>query len=266
MADEPKAENKGKANPNIDSSISYNDAFFAHQILETMLLKEVPKVPGYQMAFHYVPKRVVGGDYCDFIPIDDNRLAIIVADVSGHGISGAIVAVGIRTLIHREIKRVATPRLLVALVNKMLYEDTPKGLFCTMMFMILDQKERTLTYLNAGHQPLIVKRYGAPELTLYAHESVPLGVDTSGRFQAMLVENSIKLGKGDLVMGFTDGVTEAENPGGESFEPTFHKLINQHADQPLKDLHQLIFETLQRHTQKTKQEDDITMVSLRVNP
>jgi sigma-B regulation protein RsbU (phosphoserine phosphatase) len=258
------AEEK-RSNPNIDSSISYNDAFFAQQILETMLLKEVPKVPGYQFAFHYVPKRIVGGDYCDFVSIDENQTAIIVADVSGHGVSGAIVAVGIRTLIHREIRRVQTPRLLLALVNKFLYEDTPKGLYCTMTYMVLQQKERRLTYVSAGHQPLIVKRYGNPKLEFHDVKSVPLGVDTSGKFQSTLTENVIQLGVGDVVMGYTDGVTEARNPAGEDFTDTFHQLIRQHSEVPLKELHSTIFETLQRHTQSVKQEDDVTMVSLRVN-
>jgi sigma-B regulation protein RsbU (phosphoserine phosphatase) len=109
-----------------------------------------------------------------------------------------------------------------------------------------------------------LRRPGAGEVALFRHESIPVGVNTGAIFQSRLVENRIPLGAGDLVMLYTDGVTDAANSQDQEFEPTFHKLVLQHGDRPLKELHQVIMDTLRLHTQKPKQDDDITLISVRV--
>lgn len=236
----------------------------AKQIQQALLPKQPPDIPGYKMGYYYAPKRSVGGDYCDFIELDKKHLAIVVADVSGHGVSGALVAAQLRTFIRAEAERQTPPREVVLRLNKMLHETMPRNVYTTMLYMLLETRKQRLTYINAGHPPLVLKRAGASRLELLAHQSLPVGVDSGDRFKAKLAEARIPLAPGDMVVAYTDGISEAQNQYNEQFRDQFYKLLLETSNRPWQEMAWFIMGALHSWTKKETQDDDITLVSLRV--
>jgi serine phosphatase RsbU (regulator of sigma subunit) len=257
-------EGRSKAETRMDSG--FFDMQSAKKIQEALLPKQPPEIPGYKMGYYYAPRKSVGGDYCDFINIDKKHLGIVVADVSGHGVSGALVAAQMRTFIRNELERRISPRDLMVKLNKMMHESTPPNVFATMIYMMLEIKKRRVTYVNAGHPPLALKRAKANTVELFEHQSVPVGVDKGDRFKAKLAEKRVSLGPGDLLVAYTDGITEATNAYGEEFAPNFYKLLLEHAPRQWQEMTWFIMGALHAYTKKEKHDDDITLVSVRVTP
>jgi len=255
-------EHRPKEETRMDSG--FFDMQTAKRIQQALLPKQPPEIPGYKMGYYYAPKKSVGGDYCDFIELDKKHLAIAVADVSGHGVSGALVAAQLRTFIRAEAERFTAPKDVVIRLNKMLYETMPRNVFTTMIYMLLEIRKQRVTYINAGHPPLVIKRAKSNQMEYFSHQSLPIGVDGGDRFKAKLAEARVSLGVGDMLVAYTDGITEAKNPYNEDFKDSFYKLLAETSNRPWQEMAWFIMGALHSWTKKETQDDDITLVSLRV--
>jgi serine phosphatase RsbU (regulator of sigma subunit) len=186
----------------------------AREIQASFLPKRAPDVPGFELAGATQPHDEVGGDYYDFIRVSDARLGIAIADVSGKGIPAALIMAGFRMSLLAEIRNEFTMRAVMRKVNSLLHESIERDKFVTMFYGVLDFKYRVLSFSNAGHNPpLLLRADGGVEHLLEG--GVALGMLPDARYE----ERPLAIQPGDVLLLYTDGVSEAESPAGEQFGP-----------------------------------------------
>lgn len=184
----------------------------ARQIQTSFLPKADPQVPGYEIAGLNLPYSEVGGDYFDFIPVLENQLGIAISDVSGKGIPAALLMAAYRASLLAEIRNQFTLRTVVAKVNGLLTESTESGKFVTAFYGVLDTKNSVFTFVNAGHNPPILRRSDGT-IDPLLEGGLALGILPDSRYE----ERPVSLRPGDILLLYTDGVSEAADPDGDQF-------------------------------------------------
>jgi sigma-B regulation protein RsbU (phosphoserine phosphatase) len=184
----------------------------AREIQQALLPKEIAQVPGFEVVAAWEPARLVGGDYYDVIRLSETKLGICIADVVGKGVSAALLMANVQATVRAYASEQAAPPWLCRRVNQILCSNLADDKFVTLFYGILDAEDRTLRYTTAGHlPPLLVRRDGSHEAL--REGGAVLGVFPDWNFQ----EGLMQLGPGDLVVLFTDGITEAMRADGEEF-------------------------------------------------
>jgi serine phosphatase RsbU (regulator of sigma subunit)/predicted ATPase/Tfp pilus assembly protein PilF len=236
------------------------DLLVARRIQHSLLPKEVPAFPGWQIATHYQPAREVGGDFYDFFPFADGRLGLAIGDVSGKGIPAALVMATTHSILHAVAKAAASPGAVLGQTNNTLHPDIPPGLFVTCFYVIIDPQTGLLRYANAGHD--LPYRYAPGNVAELEARGMPLGLLPDMEYE----EQETLLQPGEGVILYSDGLVEAHNPVREMFGfPRLKRLLSEHSTNA--DLIQLLLEHLQTFTGPTwTQEDDITLVTFQRAP
>ncbi len=230
----------------------------ARLIQQTLLPKVVPQLEGWSIAAHYQPAREVGGDFYDFMELEDGRLGIVVGDVTDKGVPAALVMATTRTILRSAAQRFDSPGEVLQRANDVLYPDIPPNMFVTCLYAILDPESGVLRYANAGHD-LPYRRYeeGAQELRA---RGMPLGLMPGMAYE----EKEVLLDHGDSVLFYSDGLVEAHNPEREMFGfPHLQALIGDHGANSEGTLVEFLLNELAKFTgEGWEQEDDITLVTL----
>ncbi|CAN5139323.1 hypothetical protein BH18ACT10_BH18ACT10_12460 [soil metagenome] len=228
----------------------------ARLIQQTLLPKSLPETPGYELAAHYQPAREVGGDFYDFVELDDGRLGLVVGDVTDKGVPAALVMATTRTMLRAAAGRFVSPGEVLERVNDVLYPDIPPNMFVTCLYAILDQETGRLHYANAGHDlPYVKHEDGAKELRA---RGMPLGLMPGMAYE----EKEIFLMPGDSVLFYSDGLVEAHDPTRDMFGfPRLQGFVGAHPGGAT--LVDFLLSELGRFTGADwEQEDDITLVTL----
>jgi len=243
-----------------------HDLAIASEIQSNLVPKRMLKIPGYDISAYYRPSKEVGGDYYDFIQIDENSEGIIVADVSGKGVPGSLVMTMARAFIRMEAERSrnTSPADTLVRANRMLAQDIKKGMFVTALYCILDKRTNEIRVASAGHNPMVVWRAGSGKIELVNPNGIALGFDKGPVFERTIKEEKFALGHGDRIVAYTDGVVEAMNAQSQEFgDDRFRKLIQQLAIRDSNQMLNLLVKTLDEHKGSAPQSDDITIVTLR---
>lgn len=237
----------------------------ARKIQMSLLPKDAVEIPGLTVAAMCLPATEVGGDYYDFIRLGDERVALLIADVSGKGTSAALYMAELKGLVLSLSRIHDSPRRLLVEANTILSATLDSRSFITMSYAVVDMGKRTMTYARAGHSPILqVSRSGGGTRAL-APQGLGLALDRGDRFEQILGEESVALQSGDLFLFFTDGLSEAMNSQSALFgEPRLRELLELHSELPLEDLRERIVDTIVAFTEGEDQHDDMTMVLLRV--
>lgn len=186
----------------------------AKQIQISLLPSSPPALKGVQLASRYIPATHVGGDYYDFFQRDQDTIDIIIADVSGHSMGAALIMVETRSVLRAQVHSTNSTGDILDMLNELLYEDLSSAeLFITMFYIKYDAKNRLLTYSSAGHNRPLLYRAGMPTCSELDAEGLILGVKRAVVFE----EKQMQLQPGDLLLMYTDGVTEAQNLAGELY-------------------------------------------------
>jgi sigma-B regulation protein RsbU (phosphoserine phosphatase) len=186
----------------------------AKRISESLLAVSVPEVAGYEFGVHAEPARLVGGDYIDLYPVDEGLL-FALGDASGKSLAAAMTALMLRYLIRGLVTAQGTGDLaqLLAHANAVVSEDLTDGAFITFILGVIDRTRGTLRIVNAGHEPpLLLRATDERVVTIDAH-GIVLGIDRTSTYR----EVACDLAPGDLVVIYTDGLTEATNERGELY-------------------------------------------------
>jgi phosphoserine phosphatase RsbU/P len=196
----------------------------AKAIQEKLLPREIPQMPGYQIASAWQSARLVGGDYFDILPLDEKTLGICIADVAGKGMPAALLMSNLQAAVRGLSSPSLPSNLLCSRLNSIVYRNTESDRFITFFYAHLDGPARRLVYANAGHNPPFVVRASG------SHERLREGGAVLGVFDSQNYEQgSAQLARGDRVILFTDGVTEACGPLGEEFgEARLLRLLEDH--------------------------------------
>jgi len=231
----------------------------ARLIQNNLLPQKYPDVKGIQFWARNIPVAGISGDFYDFIELGKEQIGIVLGDICGKGIPAALFMA----------KTISDFKLVASLhkkagktmdaINNILAESATLGLFVTLIYLLIDSKNRTLTYVNAGHPAPLIKRLGKVKL-LEGEKGLPLGVSSDFSFK----ENKIKLRKGDLLFTYTDGLSEAKGKNGKRFSS--EKILNLVKDGP-NDAAGLGKEVLQKikfFSQGEPASDDLTLVAIKV--
>ncbi|MBI2920557.1 MAG: SpoIIE family protein phosphatase [Planctomycetes bacterium] len=239
----------------------------ATEIQSNLLPHRIPKIAGYELGAYYRPSKEVGGDYYDFIQIDQNHLGIIVADVSGKGIPGSMVMTMARSLIRMEAERNLSTADTLVKTNRILARDIRRGMFVTCLYALLDVRSRTLLVSSAGHNPMVVFRKATGKYELVNPNGIALGFDKGPIFERTIKEQQIQLGLGDRICLYTDGVVESMDSKNVEFgDERFYKMVQLLAEKDSNVFINAIVRTLDEHQGESPQHDDITIVTVRLLP
>ena len=242
----------------------------AREIQMSLLPQGPLRMPGLALTGHCEPAREVGGDYYDFLPLDDSRLGILIADVAGKGTSAALYMAELKGVMFSLSQLHRSPRALLVAADRILSRHLAKSSFITITYAVVDLQARTLTYARAGHCPLIYMPgayAGVRQVQILAPDGLVLGlqIDNGEMFRRLLEEVTLPLGPGDLFVLFTDGITEAMNPAGEYFgEQRLGAFIQQQAHLPFEELRERILREVGGFVGAAPQQDDMTMLLLKV--
>ena len=228
----------------------------ARLIQQNFLPKELPDLPGWQVAAYYRPAREVGGDFYDVIPLPDGRVAFVVGDVTDKGVPAALVMSATRSVLRASATRLIEPGVVLERVNEHLCPDMPAKMFVTCLYGVLDPASGRLRFANAGHDlPYVKTADGVIELRA---RGMPLGLMPGMAYE----EKEAVLEPGESVLLHSDGVVEAHDPDREMFG--FPRLKETMAGSPGgQELIDRVISVLEAFTGPgAEQEDDITMVTL----
>jgi serine phosphatase RsbU (regulator of sigma subunit) len=215
-----------------------------------------PQVAGYELQGISFPCYEIGGDYYDFIRRADGRLVIALGDVSGKGTAAALLMSSLHAAIHAQTGSHETLVDTISAVNRYLAANIPPNRFVTLFFAELDPDSGALSFLNAGHNPpLIVHAAGTVEQL--SSGGLPLGIKGDAEYR----EGRTQLQPGDVLVIYSDGVTEAASPNGEEFGPTrLYEVVSRNVDASAAGIRDRIESALTKFSQGTQAADDITLV------
>jgi serine phosphatase RsbU (regulator of sigma subunit) len=270
----------------------------ARQIQMSLLPQGPLKMDGLCVTAHCEPAREVGGDYYDYLPLGEQRVGIIIADVAGKGTSAALYMAELKGLMLSLTQLHTSPRELLINANRVIAQHLDARSFITMTYAVVDLRARTMTYARAGHCPLIYlpgpggtahgagRSSGQEQTDGGGHDGdggsalavaravqvqIPDGlvlglkIDRGERFDSLLEEVTLPLGAGDVVLMFTDGVTDAMNAEGDPFgEERLAALVAEHGDLPFEELRERILREIRAFAGPTGLQDDLTFVLLKM--
>ncbi|MCL2254334.1 MAG: SpoIIE family protein phosphatase [Lachnospiraceae bacterium] len=209
-----------------------------------------------------IPAKEVGGDFYDFFMIDENKLAVVIADVSGKGVPAALFMVIAKTLLKNNAQYGKNPKEVFELVNNLLCENNEAQMFVTAFMGFLDIPSGTFTYVNAGHNPPLIKRAGGDYEWLNVLKP---GFVLAGMEDMVYRQGELNLSDGDMLFLYTDGVTEAVNAKNELFsDPRLLEAANRHKSTNFYDFIAQIISDIFIFAYGAEQADDITMLVLKI--
>lgn len=232
----------------------------ARNIQNNLLPKKIPTLSNFEIAAYNKSARMVGGDYYDIIKLDENRILFAIADVSGKGVPAALLMANIQAFLKSICKMNLSLDASTNLLNDLVAENTTMGSFITFFWGILDNQNKQLTYVNAGHNPPLLIREN--KIIKLKKGGMILGV-----MQTMIpyVSETIQLLENDSIILFTDGITEAMNLKWEEFsDERLETLSLQHSHLNASDLLSVIRKNVEDFTLSAEQSDDITSMVIKV--
>jgi serine phosphatase RsbU (regulator of sigma subunit) len=260
-------ENARLFEENIEKSRMEEELKIAHNLQTSMLPDKAPTLEGASIVARSIPAREVGGDFYDFIEImkdGTKRLGIVVGDVSGKAVSGALVMAASRSVFRVLTETHESVREVMNRGNARLHRDVKKGMFVALLYAVLDPKEKTLTLSNAGQiQPILCSPAKTkPEYIDSEGDKYPLGIVKDCQYQ----ETCVALKQGDILVFSTDGIVEAVNDKGElyGFERFLASIEEGRGLNPDELLEKIITDVT-LYVGKVEQHDDLTAVVVKVS-
>ncbi len=228
----------------------------ASEIQQRFQPAQAPHVPGYELQGISFPCYEIGGDYYDFIERENGRMVVTLGDVSGKGTAAALLMSSLHAAVHAQSASHESLTETIAAVNNYLAENTPANRFVTLFYAELDPKTGVLSFINAGHNPpLIVHAAGTMENL--ASGGLPLGIRPNADYK----EGRTQLQPNDVMVIFSDGVSEALNPEGEEFgTQRLYEVVSRNMDASAAGIRDRIEAALTKWSQGTPAADDITLV------
>jgi sigma-B regulation protein RsbU (phosphoserine phosphatase) len=235
----------------------------AQSVQRSLMPQQVPDIPGLEIAAFSRPAQIIGGDYFDFFQFGDGAHGLAIADVAGHGISASLHMASVQTLLRTLVAASDSPAEVVWRMHHLLIHNVRFPTFVTMFLGAFNSTTRTLAYCNAGHNPPLVVRNGAGK-------DSPSWLWPTGAAIGLVEEftfkgDSIRLLPGDVLVLYTDGVTEAFGSDGQTFgREKLAEVVQREPGSPAKDLVRSIRQELQAFTNDQPAADDTTLIVCRV--
>ncbi|GEM_PF-2528276 len=237
------------------------DVRMAMEMQVELLPKAPPQSNVFEVSSMYTPAEMIGGDYYDYIQIADGKFGFAVADVTGHGVPAAFIMTQVKACVQLSARGIPSTQQVIKSINSFLYKNIPKNNFVSMLYTIIDEKERTILYTSAGHNPSLwfsnktgkFKQITTDGLFLSLFENTEYG------------EIKIPFEKGDIFLFYTDGLTEAANQKKEFFGlERLKQIIKKNKSMSAQDIASSIFWSLQDFIGRSSLNDDMTFIILKI--
>lgn len=265
LVDEREAKEQEKAQKNaalLKNAAVAHEMEFAKQIQLSLLPESPPELPGVQIAFLSVAADHVGGDYYDFFIRDGRIVDTVIADVSGHNVGAALIMVETRSVLRAQVNVSDSPGKILTSLNNLLYSDLTRAeLFITMFYIKYDTVTQWLSYSSAGHNQPLLYRYSDKTCQYLDAEGLIIGVKEDVFFE----EKSILLDPGDVLLLYTDGLTETANNEGEMYGlDRLGSLLGKIHEEPLQNMIEIIYRDMLSFAGNLDLADDVSIVAIRV--
>ena len=240
-----------------------HDLEIARDIQRILLPSEAPALRGFDISGINVPARQVSGDYFDYIKIDEERLGVAIADVSGKGVPASLIMAICRSVLRSQAGNNASPAEVLRKVNRQLYPDIKEDMFISMAYLVVDHTRNQVTLSRAGHDaPLLYKR-ATQTVTPIKPPGMVLGIDSGSVFDRITVDFDVLLDPGDCLVLYTDGVTEALDAEGDEFglERTIQS-VRASAGNGAAAIINRVIDDVRNFAGSQPQNDDITLIAI----
>lgn len=233
----------------------------ARRLQRRLLPEQAPEMEGIDIAAENLPAREVGGDFYDFVPVTKDAWGFVIADVSGKGMAAAMFMGLTRTIVRASTTGTLQIAAALQQANELVCRDSTSGMFVTLFYTVLEPDRKKMKYVNAGHNPPLLFRKDHAEMIALKGKGIALGVKNS----ITLEEREMDLRDGDLLVLYTDGITEAINEKGEAFgEQRMVQVIRENSALPAAELIRRIQDAVISFAGTQPQYDDITLLILKL--
>lgn len=231
----------------------------AHSIQNRLLPKESPKIAGFDLAGISYAAKEVGGDYFDFIELENGRWGIALGDVSGKGIPAALLMTNLQATLRNQALNHSSIVECIEKANQFLYLNTQSHKFATLFFGVLDSKTKNFNYVNAGHNfPFHLLKDG--EFRQLEIGGLVVGIESNSAYN----EGKVHLSPGEIIVIYSDGITEAEDASETLFgEQRLQEIIKRNKNLSSQEIRTEIYKEVKNFQCGTEQDDDITLVVMK---
>src|SRR5205809_6585731 len=241
-----------------------HDLEIARDIQRILLPAEAPAINGFQISGINVPARQVSGDYFDYIRVDDERLGVAIADVSGKGVPASLIMAICRSVLRAEAARNPSPADVLRKVNRQLYPDIKEDMFISMAYLVLDHQNDGVTFARAGHDAPLWYQRQSETVTPVKSPGMVVGIDSGNGFDRLTVDFAVPLERNDCLVLYTDGVTEALNTEGDEFGlDRMMESVRASANDGAQAIVKKIIRDVRDFTGSAPQNDDTTLIAIR---
>ncbi len=240
------------------------DLDLARKIQQGLLPACIPNINGLDICGEMIPAMQVGGDYYDLIPVSENKMFVVVGDVSGKGLSAALYMTKLQTMIQLACTIDKSPREILIDINKRMYAAFDKNSFVTMTLALFDINKNTVRFCRAGHMPILTTANGT--VNAYKTQGLGVGLEYGAIFESTLKEEELILKPGQIYAFFSDGITEAMNEKMDLFgEENLSLILSNKTNQKSAEIMNEIWKNINTFRGKAEQNDDMTMVLVKVS-
>ena len=241
-----------------------HDLQIARDIQRILLPAEAPSVNGFEISGINVPARQVSGDYFDYIKIDDERLGVAIADVSGKGVPASLIMAICRSVLRSQAMGNSSPTDVLKKVNRQLYPDIKEDMFISMAYLVLDLARGGVTLARAGHDAPLLYKQKSQTISPLKTPGMVVGIDSGDVFDRLTTDVAVELERDDCILLYTDGITEAlDNEGNEfGLERTIASFRSR-AKEGAQAIVTGLIDDLRNFVGSTPQNDDITLIAIR---
>lgn len=255
-------ENSNLLRESIEKERMEKELDVAREMQRKLLPQSKPDISGVEIASVFVPAFEVGGDYYDFFEIQGNKMGFTIADVSGKGISASFIMAEIRGIFASLTQQLNAPHDILRFANESLKRSLDRKNFITAIFGILDPATGVVEIARAGHTPML--HFDGETVHEILPKGIGLGLNYSGIFEGTLERQTLQLKENELIILFTDGISEAQNSENEIFgTEAIKKIVAEHAAAPTDEIAQKIMGAVSLFCENNPQHDDITLVIFR---
>ncbi len=244
------------------------DLSIASGIQQMLLPSHAATFPGLDLDARYTPAQKVSGDLYDLIPLSGTRLGVVVADVSGKGVPASLLMAICRTHLRQLAPRYESPAKALVELNRVLETDIRAGLYITMLYAIVDSARATVTFARAGHELALFARRdrasGISRTEFIGGEGMAVGMVPDELFSSVITDRTEPFEPGDVMVLYTDGITEAANEDEKEYSGTrLADTVRALHARSAREIGDGILDSVQRFTGETPQRDDLTLVTVK---
>jgi len=241
-----------------------HDLEIARDIQRILLPSEAPIIEGFEISGINIPARHVSGDYFDYVKVDEERLGVAIADVSGKGVPASIIMAICRSVLRSQAPGNPSPADVLQKVNRQLYPDIKEDMFISMAYVVLDHVRGTVTLSRAGHDAPIFYEHSTRAVTSIKPPGMVVGIDSGSVFDRITGDFALSLKRDDCLLLYTDGVTEALDANGDEFGPErMMECVRASAPEGAPAIITRLIDELRSFVGAQPQNDDITLIAIR---